>query len=188
MNLKKSYKLKIGLNAYYFGDGKGKTTTLIGGIIRALGHGLKPILIQFLKKHEEGGEGSGFFMGEINYLKDIIPIKQFGTGQFVFFSKPAKEVDFSNAQRGLECAKKAILSGEYDIVALDEIVDAIALKLVKLEELLEIIEKKPEHVEVIYTGYEFIEKLAKVSDYVIEFSAIEHPYKRGIDARPGIEF
>ncbi len=81
--------LKLGLIHYYFGDGKGKTTTLIGGIIRAYGHQLKPLLIQFLKLHDETGN-NGYFMGEIHFLKEVIPVEQFGSYHFVYWNKNIK--------------------------------------------------------------------------------------------------
>ena len=81
--------LKLGLIHYYFGDGKGKTTTLIGEIIRAYGHQLKPLLIQFLKLHDETGN-NGYFMGEIHFLKEVIPVEQFGSYHFVYWNKNIK--------------------------------------------------------------------------------------------------
>ena len=108
----------------------------MGTIIRALGHKLKPILIQFLKLHNDLGD-KGFFMGEIYFLKDYIPIKQFGSGSFVMSKDSASDTDKLRAKDGFDYAKDVILSGNYDIVALDEIVDAVALDLVKLNDLIE---------------------------------------------------
>ena len=178
----------LGLIHYYFGDGKGKTSTLIGGIIRALGHQLKPILIQFLKLHDATRDHSGYFMGEIDFLKDIIPIKQFGAYDFVYSAEKASDDDKMRAKSGLEFAKRAILSSNYDLVALDEIIDVITLNLIKLEDFLEILQTKPSHVEVICTGYNNIREIREIADYVIEFKCDKHPYTQGVDARPGIEF
>ena len=178
----------LGLIHYYFGDGKGKTTTLIGGIIRALGHDLKPFLIQFLKLHDEKKDRNRFFIGEIHYLKELIPVRQFGGGDFVYSSDSATMDDKKNAKEGFECAKKTILSGKYDLIALDEIVDAIGLNLVNLEDLIALLKEKPEHVEIICTGFQYVEKLAEISDYVIKFDCLAHPYQKGILARPGIEY
>lgn len=179
---------KLGLIHYYFGDGKGKTTTLIGGIIRAYGHQLKPLLIQFLKLHDATRDHSGFFMGEIHFLKEIIPVEQFGDYNFVYSTEKSSDEDKMRAKKGFEYAKRAILSSNYDLVALDEIIDVIALKFVNLEDFLDLLHKKPNHVEIICTGYNFIKEISDIADYVIEFRSNKHPYTRGIDARAGIEY
>jgi cob(I)alamin adenosyltransferase len=127
-------------------------------------------------------------MGEIDFLKDIIPIKQYGSYDFVYSADKASDDDKMRAKNGLEFAKRAILSSNYDLVALDEIIDAIALNLIKLEDFLEILQAKPSHVEVICTGYNNIREIQEIADYVIEFKCDKHPYTQGINARPGIEF
>jgi len=180
--------LKLGLIHYYFGDGKGKTSTLIGGIIRAHGHQLKTILIQFLKLHDATRDHSGFFMGEIEFLKNIIPIKQFGAYNFVYSAETASDDDKMRAKNGFEYAKRAVLSSNYDLVALDEIIDVIALKLINLDDFLELLQTKPDHVEVICTGYTYIKEVKDIADYVIQFKCDKHPYTQGIEARPGIEY
>ena len=112
-------RLEQGLIHYYHGNGKGKTSTLIGSLIRAHGHGLKVILIQFLKLHDEKDSVEGYFMGEIHHLKEIMTIKQFGTGKFVYTSDSALFEDIEKAQEGLYCVKEAVLSDKYDVVAID---------------------------------------------------------------------
>jgi len=74
------------------------------------------------------------------------------------------------------------------MVAIDEIVDAIYLGLIDLEDFIDILEVKPRHVEVIFTGYKFIESLEEIADYVTEIEMVKHPYYAGFDARKGIEF
>lgn len=181
-------KLQKGLIHYYYGDGKGKTTTLIGLIIRALGHGLKPILIQFLKLHDETDNGKGYFMGEVNFLEGIIPIKQFGSGNFVKPENKTSDSDKKIAKQGVEFMENIILEGNYDIVALDEVINIISLNFLEVEELLELREDKPDHVEVICTGAMYYKELKDYADYVIQFNCLTHPYYEGIDARKGIEF
>jgi len=180
--------LKVGLIHYYYGDGKGKTTTLIGGIIRAHCHQLKPLLIQFLKLHDATRDHSGYFMGEIHFLKEIIPVEQFGAYHFVYSAEKASDDDKLRAKRGFEYAKREILSSNYDLVALDEIIDVIALKFINLDDFLDLLQKKPNHVEVICTGYNFIKEISDIADYVIEFKCDKHPFAQGVDARPGIEY
>ncbi|MBD3194159.1 MAG: cob(I)yrinic acid a,c-diamide adenosyltransferase [Candidatus Lokiarchaeota archaeon] len=186
---KSSNHLNRGLIHYYFGDGKGKTTTLVGAIIRALGHGLKPILIQYLKLHSNRkNERNGYFMGEIHFLQYFIEVRQFGTGIFINDFKSKSDRDFELAEKGLKFAKKSINSGEYDIVALDEIVNAVSLNLIDIDELINLLKSKPKHVEVFLTGAMFYKKLMKLADYSIGYNCYRHPYEKGIDARKGIEF
>ncbi len=160
---------------------------MIGSIIRALGQGLKPILIQFLKLHNESRDGPGFFMGEIHFLKNHIPIKQFGSHMFVNPEKLTSE-DMSNAKKGLESAKSAINSGEYDLVVLDEVVDAVHFKLIDLNDLLQIIKNKPQKVEVMMTGFNYIDQLIEIADYITRFVCVKHPFTYGVEARAGIEY
>jgi cob(I)alamin adenosyltransferase len=181
-------RLERGLIHYYFGDGKGKTTALIGLIIRALGNDLRPVLIQFLKQHERNQEEEGFFIGEINFLEPFIEIKQFGNGQFISSNDSNKSENVKMANDGLKYAEKVILSGEYDLVGLDEIINAISLKLINIDKLIEVLQKKPEHVEVVCTGLMFYSSLREISDYVITFNSVKHPYNRGIKSRKGIEY
>ncbi len=181
-------RLQQGLIHYYYGDGKGKTTTLIGLIVRALGHGLKPILIQFLKRHDENENRNGYFIGEINFLKGLIPIKQFGSGNFITSNNKSRTSEKKIAREGLEFMRKTISDGIYDLIALDEVINLVALDFIKLEELIDLLESKPKHMEVICTGAMFYKKLKAISQYVIQFNCLQHPYYEGIEARRGIEF
>ena len=186
--MKEESRLKFGLIHYYYGNGRGKTSTLVGTIIRALGHDLKPILIQFLKLHDENSKHSGFFIGEVNFLKNFIPVKQFGGYDFIYSVERATKEDNLRAQNGLKFAKKTVMSGEYDLVALDEIVDTIKLNLIKMEDVLDILKNKPNHVEIIMTGHFLFEELVAISNYVTNYQLVRHPYMLGIEARPGIEY
>jgi len=181
-------RLEKGLIHYYHGNGKGKTSTLIGSLIRAHGHGLNTILIQFLKLHSNSENDQGYFMGEIHFLKQIMPVKQFGTGKFVMPNEPLSEFDTTKAREGIEFVKDTISSGKYDVIAIDEIVDTIALKLIALDEFIDILNSKPNHVEIIFTGYNYIQSLVDIADYVTNIDMVKHPYYRGIDARKGIEY
>ncbi|TXT67667.1 MAG: Cob(I)yrinic acid a,c-diamide adenosyltransferase [Promethearchaeota archaeon] len=180
--------LEKGLTHYYFGDGKGKTTALIGLLIRALGHNLKPLLIQFLKRHTIDNTKNGFFMGEINFLKSHMEIKQFGSGKFVTPDTAKQKQEIASARLGLEFAATQIMSEKYDVVALDEVVNAISMNLISIDDLVKTIKNKPDHVEIICTGMLKYKKLVDIADYVVGFNCINHPYKKGILARKGIEY
>jgi cob(I)alamin adenosyltransferase len=181
-------KLEPGLIHYYFGDGKGKTSSLFGATIRALGNNLKPIIIQFLKLNSGDDENGSYFMGEIDFLNKFIPIYQFGSGKFINPHGKPSILNRKLIQKGFEFTKETILKGEYDFVGLDEIINAISLNLIDLDELTSLLEKKPEHVEVVCTGFMYYSKLKNISDYVVSFSSINHPYDQGIEARKGIEY
>ncbi|MBN1800139.1 MAG: cob(I)yrinic acid a,c-diamide adenosyltransferase [Candidatus Lokiarchaeota archaeon] len=182
-------RLERGLIHYYYGKGKGKTSTLIGTLIRAHGHGLKTLLIQFLKLHSESEKKNlGYFMGEIHFLRKIIPVKQFGSGAFVMPNQPLSENDLKIAQKGFKFVQEAFTSQKYDVIAIDEIVDAIALNLVDLKEFINLLNYKPENLEVIFSGYNYIPQLAEIADYISNIDMKKHPYYSGIDARKGIEY
>jgi cob(I)alamin adenosyltransferase len=174
-------KLKKGLVQVYTGDGKGKTTAAFGLALRAIGRGLKVYIIQFIK--------GGFDYGEL-YVIDKLPnvtLRAFGRGRFVVEQPPPKE-DVRLAEEALELAEKVIKSGEHDVVILDEVNVALHLKLISLERVLELIKSKPKHVELILTGRYAPKEIIEIADLVTEMREIKHPYKRGYQARMGIEF
>ena len=163
----------------YTGDGKGKTTAAFGLALRAAGAGLKVWIAQFVK---------GCEYSEHNALKrfeDLITIKQFGRSCFIQ-SEPELE-DIKLARAGLEEAGKAISSGEYQIILLDEACIAIHFKLFTTEELLKVIDKKPLYSEIIITGRNAPQGLIDVADLVTEMREVKHYYTKGVQARKGIE-
>ena len=172
--------LKVGLVHVYTGDGKGKTTAALGLALRACGHGLKVHMIQFMKGDIDYGE-----LRACGYLPNF-SIVQFGRPDFVDKKDPAKE-DIEFAQKALEYAKDVLQKGEPDIVILDELNVAIDFKLVDLEEVINLIDSKPEHMEIIITGRNAHEKIIERADYVTKMENVKHPYDRGQKARNGIE-
>jgi len=174
-------KLKEGLVQVYTGNGKGKTSAAFGLALRAIGRGLKVYIIQFIK--------GGFDYGEL-YIIDKLPnlkLKAFGQGKFVTQFPPSKK-DVKIAKEALELAKKIVKSGEYDIVILDEINVAISLRLIKTEEVINLIKEKPEHVELVLTGRYAPKEIIDIADLVTEMKEIKHPFQKGIPPRKGIEF
>ena len=163
----------------YTGEGKGKTTASLGLALRALGHGWKVLMVQFMKKGEEYGEMR--MAGRLENLE----IEQFGSGAFIL-SKPS-EGDRFLAQKGLERACSAALQ-DYKLVILDEFLGAIALGLVSLEEAEHLLESWPKEIELVLTGRNAPPKLSDMADLVSEIREIKHPYREGIPARPGIEY
>jgi len=174
-------KLEKGLVQVYTGNGKGKSTAAFGLALRAIGRGLKVYIIQFIK--------GGFDYGEL-YIADKLPnlkLKAFGRGKFITEKPPAKE-DIKLAEEAFELAEKIINSGEYDIVVLDEINVALNLQLIKIDKVLELIKKKPQHVEVVLTGRYAPSEIIEVADLVTEMKEIKHPFNKGYEARKGIEY
>ena len=175
------HKLRPGLVEVYTGDGKGKTTAALGLALRAAGRGLKVFIVQFLK--------GGFDYGELRLLEELpnIEVRAFGRGRFVTSSGPSEE-DMEEARKAMELAREVVMSGEYDVVILDEVNVAIYFGLVSLDEVLSLIKEKPEHVELVLTGRKAPRELIDVADLVTEMREVKHPYKRGMPPRPGIEF
>jgi len=174
-------KLEKGLVQVYTGNGKGKSSAAFGLALRAIGRGLKVYIVQFIK--------GGFDYGEL-YIVDRLPnlkLKAFGRGKFVT-EKPPDKVDAELAEEALALAEKVVKSGEYDIVILDEINVALSLKLISLEEVLELIRNKPKHVELVLTGRNVPNEIIEAADLVTEMREVKHPYNKGFQARKGIEY
>ncbi len=174
-------KLEKGLVQVYTGNGKGKSSAAFGLALRAIGRGLKVYIVQFIK--------GGFDYGEL-YLVDKLPnltLKAFGRGKFVTTMPPEKE-DIKFAEEAFQLAKEVVESGEYDIVILDEINVALNLKLISLEKVLELIKRKPKHVELVLTGRYAPSQVIENADLVTEMREVKHPFKKGYEARKGIEY
>ena len=174
-------ELEKGLVQVYTGNGKGKTSAALGLALRASGRGLKVYVIQFIK--------GGFDYGELYVISRLpnITLKAFGRGKFITSQPPEKE-DVKLAEEALKLAKETIESKEYDIVILDEINVALNLKLIKLQEVVETIKKKPEKVEIVLTGRNAPEQIIDLADLVTELKEIKHPFNKGFQARKGIEY
>lgn len=162
----------------YTGNGKGKTTAALGLSLRAVCAGKKVFFGQFTK---------GMKYSELNAPKYLpnFTLEQFGRNAFIF-GNPTKE-DIEVAKKGLERVKKVLASDEYDVVVLDELNIAIFYKLFSVEEVIEILNKKAEKVEVIITGRYAHEKIMDRADLVTEMREIKHYYVQGVPARKGIE-
>ena len=174
-------KLEKGLIQVYTGNGKGKTSAAFGLALRAAGRGLKVYIIQFIK--------GGFDYGEL-YVVDKIPnitLRAFGRGRFIT-EKPPQKKDVELAEQALQLATDVVKNGEYDVVILDEINVALDLKLIDLNETLELIKNKPEHVELVLTGRNAPNQIVEAASLVSEVREIKHPFKEGCKSRKGIEY
>ena len=163
----------------YTGDGKGKTTAALGLSIRAAGHGLKTYIGQFMK---------GQHYGELTALRDnpCITIEQYGDVQCIHRDQVTQK-NIDQAEQGLTKARNAMLSGQYDIVILDEINVTVWFGLLTVEQVLEFLDKRPESVELILTGRNAPQEFIQYADLVSEIKEVKHYYNQGILARDGIE-
>jgi len=163
----------------YTGNGKGKTTAALGLCLRAAGAGLKVYIAQFLK------QGDYSEIKALERFSDIIVIEQFGLGQFVKGKPTQAEIDA--AREGLEKAREQVVSGNYDIVILEEASVAAAIGLFPVKDLLNIIQQRPDHVELVITGRNAAPEVIDKADLVTEMKPVKHYYDQGVQARIGIE-
>lgn len=163
----------------YTGNGKGKTTAAFGLALRAVCAGKKVYIGQFIKgmKYSE--------LDAVKYLPNLV-IEQYGTNCFIK-NKPTQQ-DIDLAQSGLKRITEVIMSEEYDIVILDEINVAIYYKLVEISQVIDIIKKRPENVEIVLTGRYAPEEIINIADLVTNMQEVKHYYQKGVMARKGIEF
>ena len=163
----------------YTGNGKGKTTAALGLAIRAAGAGLKVFIGQFMK------------MGDYSEIKalerfpDLIIIEQYGIKGFVR-GKPSPE-DIEASRKGLAKIKQIVASEAYDLLILEEGNVAVMCGLFGVQELLDIIDTKPDNLELVITGRGADPRIIEKADLVTEMKEIKHYYKQGVKARTGIE-
>lgn len=174
-------KLTQGLVQVYTGNGKGKTTASLGLCLRAAGHGLRIHVLQFMKGSTVYGE-----LESARRLAPYLTIEQVGQDTFVSPSHP-DPVDVAMAQAGFDKAKKLVLSGDYDLIVLDEINCAVDFGLIALDELKDLIRNKPSHTELVLTGRGAHPDIIELADLVTEMREIKHYYNSGQHARVGIE-
>jgi cob(I)alamin adenosyltransferase len=174
-------KYNRGLVFVYTGNGKGKTTAAMGHALRAAGHGLKVLVIQFMK-----GKKYGEVIAAEKYLPGITII-QSGLDSFVMRKNPAP-VDIDLAQQGLNVAKKALSSSEYDLVILDEINVAMDFDLISIDDVVALIKSKAPAIDLILTGRYAPPEIVELADTVSDIQEIKHHYAKGIKERAGIEF
>jgi cob(I)alamin adenosyltransferase len=170
-----------GMVQIYTGDGKGKTTAALGLALRASGQGLRVYIIQFMKGWP--------FYGELESVKHLpgVTLRQFGRPDFVSKEHPDPE-DIRQAGEALDHAREVVVSGQYDLVILDEINVALEFGLVPLADVTSLLEQRPPRVELVLTGRWAPPGLIARADLVTEMLAIKHPYNDGVQARKGIEF
>lgn len=166
----------------FTGDGKGKTTAALGLAWRAIGRGLKVFMLQFLKAPETSGE---HFAAQA--CGAMMTIKAMGRKGFIRRSGP-DSVDMKMAKLALEEARRAMSDGAYGVIVLDEINVAVSLGIVDIKDLLEVMDEKPDNVELVLTGRSPHPEVASRADVVVEMKKVKHHYDNGVPALEGIEY
>lgn len=170
-----------GLFAIHTGRGKGKTTAALGLVFRALGHGHKVSVIQFIK--------GGWVCGEHKLAATFSDLLDFHvTGKGFTWKSENLEEDTALARDAWQLATEIIHGGTSRLVVLDELTYLIRYNMVAEEEILEVIRNRPSHVHVVLTGRYASEKLLEAADLVTEMKEIKHPYTSGVAAQAGFDF
>lgn len=170
-----------GLLIVFTGDGKGKTTAALGMALRAAGHGMKTLILQFIK--------GAWSYGELKCIEriDEITIRQLGTG--FTWKKDNLDEDRRLAESGWVQSVEAIRNGGFDMIILDELNLVLHYGLLDPGPVLDTIQGRPAHLHIVVTGRNAPEALVECADLVTEMVAVKHPYHdQGIGAQKGIEF
>lgn len=172
-----------GLVIVYTGEGKGKTTASLGLVLRAAGYKKKVLIVQF---------GKTWFTGEIEGVKKLAPyvkLVQGGLGFVKIFDDHAPLSEhIKAANKTYDFLYKEVTSGKYDVVVADEIIGAVAGKLLKHSQVAKLIKDKPEGLDLILTGHHGKPSLFKLADLVTEMIPIKHPFEKGFLAKMGIDY
>ena len=163
----------------YTGDGKGKTTAAIGLAIRALGAGWRVFFAQFLKA---GGYSEHKALAQFS---DHLTIKTYGRN--VFIKGEPEEEDRRLAQEAYQVIAEIVASGRHRLVILDEANVAVHYGLITVDQILDLIDRRAEGVELLITGRYAHSRLIERADLVTEMRGVKHYFDRGIKARVGVE-
>jgi cob(I)alamin adenosyltransferase len=172
-----------GLILIHTGPGKGKTTAALGTGLRAVGCGMRVLMLQFLKGSWHYGELDGVLPFGDNFI-----LKQLGRGFVKVGGAETDPEDLKMVQDAWQESRQAILSGEYDLVILDEINYAIGYGMLDPGQVAATLLERPEMVHVILTGRNAHPKLIEIADTVTEMREVKHAYQKGILAQRGIEY
>jgi len=170
-----------GLIQVYTGEGKGKTTAAIGLAVRALGQGLRVLLVRFLKPADPPS-------GEVLFLTGAPNLEILTAGVGILGGRPDAAVVTDSVDRTFRAARERLLSGEVDLAIFDEANNALHHGYLNLGEFLALLAERPGHVEIIATGRHAPRQLLERADLVTRMELVRHPLAAGIAARRGVEF
>ncbi len=173
-----------GLIVVITGNGKGKTTSAMGMALRGCGHGLKTTIVQFMKGDLYSGEWDG-----VKRLEPLVKLYHTGKGFCGIEGNPyAHSEHRKNAQEAIQLITSILSADDCDTLILDEINNALHLKLVDLDQVKKIISSRPEHMHLILTGRDAHPEIIELADTVSEVREIKHAYRKEIEPQPGIDF
>lgn len=173
-----------GLVLVITGNGKGKTTSAMGIALRGCGHGLRTTIVQFMKGDLYSGEWDG-----VKKLEPFVKLYHTGKGFCGIEGNPFPHSEHrANAQEAVDLVEKIILDQSCDTLILDEINNAVQLKLVDLDQLLHLISIRPEQMHLVLTGRDAHPDVVALADTVSEVKEIKHAYRKDIEPQPGIDF
>jgi len=174
--------IEKGLLIVHTGKGKGKSTAAFGMVFRALGHGMKVAVVQFVKGRWQTGERAA-----LDRFADQVDINTMGEG-FTWETQD-RQRDLAAARAAWERAKALIRAGEHRMVLLDELNIVLRYDYLPLDEVVAFLrDEKPGHVHVIVTGRNAKDELIEIADLVTEMEMIKHPFRSGVKAQQGVEF
>jgi cob(I)alamin adenosyltransferase len=177
-------KKKVGLIVVLTGKGKGKTTSALGMALRAAGHGMKVCIIHFMKGDMYAGELDG-----IKMLGPNVEVHLMGKGFCGIQGNPYPYKEHrANAQDAIKLARDKISSEAFDMVILDEVNNALHLKLVDLPQVMDLIDIKPPLMHLILTGRDAHPDIIERADTVSEVREIKHAFRKDIEPQKGIDF
>lgn len=180
---KKFKETKHGIVILYTGEGKGKTTASLGLALRAAGYKKKVLIVQF---------GKVWFTGEVEGVKMLAPYVKLIQGGLGFVKIFDDHSPFSEhvkaAQKTFELLQKELNLGKWDVVIADEIVGAIAGKVLKFSQVRDLIKNKPEKVDLVLTGHHAKKNLINLVDTATEMVQLKHIFEKGYLAKPGVDY
>ncbi len=174
--------IEKGLLVVHTGKGKGKSTAAFGMVMRAVGHGMKVGVVQFIKGRIETGEKV-----VLDRFADLVTVRRMGEG-FTWETQD-RQRDIAAATSAWAMAKEMILSGDYRMVLLDELNIVLRYDYIDLADVVTFLrDEKPDDVHVIITGRNAKDELIEIADLVTEMTQVKHPFRSGVKPQPGIEF
>lgn len=182
-----------GLLLIHTGDGKGKTTAALGLALRSWGDGYRVLILQFIK--------GGWTYGEMTAIEKLSALPpELSTGGWIELRRCGKGFTQRNsteeqkqqhalaAKDALQNAEDEIMSGNWDLIILDEINYAIKFGLLTVDDVISVLKKRPEELHIVLTGRDAAPELQEMADLVTEMGLVKHPFQKGIKAQRGIEF
>ena len=177
-----SKTIEKGLLIVHTGKGKGKTTAALGMVVRAIGHGKKVGVVQFVKGAMATGEKAVF-----DAFPNQIEFKPMGEG-FTWDTQDRAR-DIAVAREAWDEVKRMILDPSYDMVLADELNIVLRYDYLPVEEVVAVLKAKPAMTHVIVTGRNAPDAVVEIADLVTEMTLVKHPFReQGVKAQAGVEF